>query len=53
MIPHVIDEIKKWIRRAAAVKVNPAATKRPEIFLVEVGGTVGDLESNQYYEAIR
>ena len=29
MIPHVIDEIKMWIRAAALIKVNPVAKKRP------------------------
>ena len=27
--------------------------KRPDIMLIEVGGTVGDIESMAYYEAIR
>jgi CTP synthase len=27
--------------------------KPPDIMLIEVGGTVGDIESNQYYEAVR
>lgn len=46
------DEIKNWIREQAQVPVRQEG-KIPEIFLIEVGGTVGDIESTQYYEAIR
>lgn len=46
IIPHVTDEIKSWIRRVA--KENKA-----EICLVEIGGTVGDIESMPFLEAIR
>jgi CTP synthase (UTP-ammonia lyase) len=35
------------------VIVSEGSTKKPEIFLIEVGGTVGDIESNHYYEVIR
>jgi len=44
MIPHVTDEIKNWIREQSQVIVRPGGRK-PEIFLIEVGGTVGDIES--------
>ncbi|HLU82072.1 MAG TPA: CTP synthetase, partial [Trueperaceae bacterium] len=46
VIPHVTDEIKQRI--AAAGEVADA-----EIVLVEVGGTVGDIESLPFLEAIR
>ena len=46
IIPHVTDEIKNWIRRVA--KENDA-----EICLIEVGGTVGDIEGMPFLEAIR
>jgi CTP synthase len=44
VIPHVTDEIKARIRQAA-VDV--------DILIVEVGGTVGDIESLPFLEAIR
>jgi CTP synthase len=50
IIPHVTDEIKSCIRKASAMKVNNQA---PEICLVEVGGTVGDIESMPFLEAVR
>jgi CTP synthase len=46
VIPHVTDEIKARIR-AAGKEANA------EIVLVEVGGTVGDIESLPFLEAIR
>ncbi len=46
VIPHITNEIK---RRIAAVARSTGA----EIVLVEVGGTVGDIESLPFLEAIR
>ncbi len=46
IIPHITDEIKSWIRRVAK---NSGA----EICLVEIGGTVGDIEGMPFLEAIR
>jgi CTP synthase len=50
IIPHVTDEIKSCIKKAAAQKINGST---PEICLVEVGGTVGDIESMPFLEAVR
>ncbi|MCI2429625.1 CTP synthase (glutamine hydrolyzing) [Candidatus Acetothermia bacterium] len=46
IIPHITDEIKSCIRRVAE-------RTRAEVVLVEVGGTVGDIESMPFLEAIR
>jgi CTP synthase len=46
VIPHITDEIKRRIW-------NVAKTGRYDVVLVEVGGTVGDIESQPYLEAIR
>lgn len=46
VIPHVTDEIKDWIKAAGAAS-------NAEVVLVEVGGTVGDIESLPFLEAIR
>ena len=37
MIPHVTNEIKNFVR-------NAAKTSQAEVVIVEVGGTVGDIE---------
>jgi CTP synthase len=44
VIPHITDEIKKSIRLAA---------KGVDIVIVEIGGTIGDIESLPFLEAIR
>ena len=46
VIPHITNEIKSRFYR------NPAA-KDTEIAIIEVGGTVGDIESQPFLEAIR
>jgi CTP synthase len=46
VIPHITDEIKERIR-------NHAAAENADIVIVEVGGTVGDIESLPFLEAIR
>ncbi len=46
VIPHITDEIKRRVRGAA--KATGA-----EVVVVEVGGTVGDIEGLPYLEAIR
>ena len=44
VIPHITDQIKVHIREGA---------KKADIAIVEVGGTVGDIESLPFLEAIR
>jgi CTP synthase len=44
VIPHITDEIKNWIA---------AGADNAEVAVVEVGGTVGDIESLPFLEAIR
>lgn len=46
VIPHITNEIKKSITKVAAVT-------KAEVVIVEVGGTVGDIESLPFLEAIR
>ena len=46
VIPHITNEIKSRFYR------NPAATDT-EIAIIEVGGTVGDIESQPFLESIR
>jgi len=44
VIPHITDEIKAAIRRIAPEN---------DVVIVEIGGTVGDIESQPFLEAIR
>jgi CTP synthase len=51
IIPHITDRIK-WCIQNAAEEAFPDGTKA-DMCLVEVGGTVGDIESMPFLEAIR
>ena len=46
VIPHITNEIKEFIY--AAAKKND-----PDVLICEVGGTIGDIESQPFIEAIR
>ena len=46
VIPHITDMIKQKIMRAAT-------TTDSDVIITEVGGTVGDIESQPYLEALR
>jgi len=45
-IPHVTNEIKSWIR-------NIVEEEKADLAIIEIGGTVGDLENQFYIEAVR
>ncbi len=44
VIPHITDEIKRRVKRGAG---------DADVALVEIGGTVGDIESQPFLEAVR
>ncbi len=46
VIPHITDEIKAAVR-------DVAEREQPDVLIVEIGGTVGDIESLPFMEAIR
>lgn len=46
IIPHVTDEIKRRI-------IEPAIKKKVDVIIVEIGGTVGDIEAEPFLEAAR
>jgi len=44
VVPHIVGEIKKRVKRAA---------KDKDVLIVELGGTVGDIEGLPFLEAVR
>ena len=50
VIPHITDEIKSRILEMA---LPDADGNRPDVVITEVGGTVGDIESQPFLEAAR
>jgi CTP synthase len=49
VIPHITNEIQDYIRRGAGVGTPDEA----QVAIVEIGGTVGDIESLPFLEAVR
>jgi len=47
VIPHITDEIKRRMREQAQ------ADPKPDVIISEIGGTVGDIESQPFIEAAR
>ena len=49
VIPHVTNEIQDFVKRGAGVGTKDAV----DVAIVEIGGTVGDIESLPFLEAVR
>lgn len=52
VVPHVTDEIQNWIERVARIPAD-GSSQTPDVCVIELGGTVGDIESAPYIEALR
>ncbi|KIK61781.1 hypothetical protein GYMLUDRAFT_224877 [Collybiopsis luxurians FD-317 M1] len=52
IVPHITNEIQDWIQRVAKIPVDETG-EEPDICIVELGGTVGDIESAPFIEAMR
>ena len=52
VIPHITDEIQNWIERVAHLPTD-GIEGPPDACIIELGGTVGDIESSPYIEALR
>jgi CTP synthase len=63
VVPHVSDAIQEWILRVAKQPVSRfsksssenvnSSESAPEVCIVELGGTLGDIESMPFVEALR
>lgn len=51
VVPHVTNEIQDWVFRVANAKME--CGKRADVCVIELGGTVGDIESMHFIEALR
>ena len=52
VIPHITNEIQDWIERVAHTP-SDGNGKKPDACVIELGGTVGDIESAPFVEALR
>lgn len=53
VVPHICDEIQAWIERVAKLPIDGDPSNIADICVIELGGTVGDIESMPFIEAIR
>jgi CTP synthase len=51
VIPHITDEIKRRMRLQA--QPGPDGEPQPDVIITEIGGTVGDIESQPFIESAR
>ncbi|BDA42468.1 CTP synthase 2 [Coccomyxa sp. Obi] len=52
VVPHITDAIQDWIERVAQIPVD-GRDGPPDVCVIELGGTVGDIESMPFIEALR
>ncbi|KAA1086549.1 CTP synthase ura7 [Puccinia graminis f. sp. tritici] len=52
VIPHLTDAIQDWVERVSKIPVDEDG-EVPDVCIVELGGTVGDIESAPFVEAMR
>ncbi|KRZ60157.1 CTP synthase [Trichinella nativa] len=52
VIPHITDAIQEWVERVACQPVDGSGIA-PDICIIELGGTIGDIESMPFVEAFR
>ncbi|KIJ37272.1 hypothetical protein M422DRAFT_781838 [Sphaerobolus stellatus SS14] len=52
IVPHLTNAIQDWIERVSKIPVDETG-EEPDVCIVELGGTVGDIESAPFVEAMR
>jgi len=52
VVPHVTDAIQEWVERVAHIPVD-GRDGPADVCVIELGGTVGDIESMPFIEALR
>ncbi|KAI1446487.1 CTP synthase [Annulohypoxylon stygium] len=51
VVPHITNAIQEWIQRVAKIPVDDSG-EEPDVCIIELGGTVGDIESMPFVEAL-
>ncbi|CAB4254981.1 similar to Saccharomyces cerevisiae YBL039C URA7 Major CTP synthase isozyme (see also URA8) [Maudiozyma barnettii] len=52
IVPHLTNAIQEWIERVSRIPVDDTGLE-PDVCIIELGGTVGDIESAPFVEALR
>ncbi|KAJ2513138.1 CTP synthase ura7 [Coemansia sp. RSA 2049] len=55
VVPHITNAIQDWVERVGGVATSSdhSSGREPDVCIVELGGTVGDIESAPFIEAMR
>jgi CTP synthase len=51
VVPHITDAIQEWVQKVARIPVDDTG-EEPDVCIIELGGTVGDMESMPFVEAL-
>ncbi|TKA49326.1 CTP synthase, partial [Cryomyces minteri] len=51
VVPHITNAIQDWVERVARIPVDDTG-EEPDVCIIELGGTVGDIESMPFVEAM-
>jgi len=52
VIPHITDAIQEWVEKESKRSVTEDNAE-PEVCIMELGGTIGDIEGMPFVEAFR
>ena len=52
VVPHITNAIQEWVVKEASRPVTPDNLE-PEVCIIELGGTIGDIEGMPFVEAFR
>jgi CTP synthase (UTP-ammonia lyase) len=52
VLPHLVQSFQEWVSNVARVPVDETG-RQPDVCIIELGGTVGDIESGPFTEALR
>ncbi|KAF9431119.1 CTP synthase ura7 [Podila epigama] len=52
VVPHITNAIQDWVERVTLIPVDDSG-QEPDVCIIELGGTVGDIESAPFVEAMR
>ena len=52
VVPHITNAIQEWVERVARLPVSDEG-RLPEVCIIELGGTIGDIEGMPFVEAFR
>jgi len=53
VVPHITDAVMHWVERVAQIPVGENPDKTPDVCIIELGGTIGDIEGMPFVEAFR